>query len=144
MPWHTHYSLRWELKYTVPQGATENVLPITSTMSALVLKLSSFPNLTSPGRLFSLFLGTVLSTWAGLDNCCGFIGTNTCYFNGMVHLIYKSHQRAVLLCRKYNDAIVFGQIFFVNVKLDLNIKKKISMRSQKSCLTIQKRWKTVN
>ena len=43
---------------------------------------------------------------------------------GMVHLIYKSHIKAELLCAKYNAlSVLIKIIFVVDIKWGLNSKK---------------------
>ena len=52
-------------------------------------------------------------------------------FNGMMHLIYKPHIKAVFVWVKYNDALVFAHkyIYFFHVKW---VKKSNKNKSRKN------------
>ena len=81
----------------------------------------SFPRSLQPfGSLFKL-----KKTW-----CHG-------TFKGMVHLISKLHLKAVFLSIKFNGVISFAQNVWLLRKVCL-IFQKLSMGSQKWCLTISK------
>ena len=55
-----------------------------------------------------------------------------------MHRIHKLHLHPVFVCVNYNDAITFSSVFSFRKGGFKMQKRKISMRSPKSCLTFQK------